>query len=80
MLLTPLHVEAPHDLDEPGYTHMPLVSQSVNPHAPPMMQFAVPEQQWPGPPAPHTSLKHCALAPHACPFPSCGAHDVPLVQ
>jgi hypothetical protein len=80
MLLTPLHVVAPHGLDEPGYTHMPPVSQSVAPHVPPVMQFAVAEQQWPVPAAPQTPLEHCALAPHACPTPTCGAHDVPLEQ
>jgi hypothetical protein len=79
-LVTLLHVDGPHGLPKPGYTHMPLVSQSVAPHVPLVTQLAVGEQQWPVPAAPQTPLEQCALAPHACPFPSSGAHEVPFVQ
>jgi hypothetical protein len=80
MLATGSHVVPPHELDELGYTHMPLVSQSLAPHVPVVVHFAVGAQQWPVPAAPQTPLEHCVLAEHACPVPSSGAHAVPVMQ
>jgi hypothetical protein len=70
------HEEAPQLIPLGGYTHAPVVLQSLAPHVPPVVQAAV--QQWePVPDAPHTPLVHWSVAPQTAPGACCATHMPP---
>jgi hypothetical protein len=60
------HEEAPQLVPLGGYTHAPVLLQSVAPHVPPVVQAAV-QQRVPVPDGPHTPLVHWSVAPQTAP-------------